>query len=357
MPNEMDLDVLAESFSELLQEEWPREKAVAYADSGNILAEDLWGMMAGLGWTAITAPESAGGLGLGHEALVRLHAALGAAVVPAPMLGTTVAIALLTAAGTEAQKARWLPGLADGSVRVAIAQPGDSPLTADGATIDGTVRDLPDAPGATLLILDATRNGAPCWLLIPADAPGVVVERIPLMDTTRTLGNVVLTNVAPDEDVILSAVDHGAVRDRLLQTGCLALAADALGGGQAVLALTIEYMKVREQFGRVIGSFQALKHRVADHQTALTGSRALLDHAASLPETHPEALLYAISAKAHITRIVADIARDCIQLHGGVGFTAEFPPHLYLKRAKLNEALYGTQVALLDRVADILEAA
>ena len=280
MSDEIDLGVLADSFSELLREECPREKALAFAKAGGIMADDLWVMMAGLGWPALTVPEEFGGLGLGLDAAAHLHAALGAAVVPSPMLGTTLASTLLSAAGTDAQKAAWLPGIADGSVRVAMSQPGDAPLNADGASVSGIAADVLDAPAATLLILNATYGGAACWILVPVDASGVSITPQKLSDSTHMLGTVTLANVALDDASVIRAADAAATSDLVLRAAAIALSADALGGGDAVLALTIDYMKVREQFNRLIGSFQALKHRVADHNAALVGSRALLNHAA-----------------------------------------------------------------------------
>lgn len=356
MSEEMDIGVLAESFAEMLGTEWPREKAVAWARTGGTFAADLWGQMAALSWPALTVPEAHGGLGLGSDAATALHAALGAAAAPVPMLGTTLATTLVREAGTPGQQAALLPGLADGSIRAAIAQPGDTPLVAGPGTVSGVVADLPDAPSATHLILRATSSGKTGWLILCADAPGATITRTLLADTTRTLGTVTLDNVAIPDGALLIPTNATVLDDLLLREACLAIAADSMGGGEAVLAATIDYMKGREQFGVLIASFQALKHRVADHQALLVAARGLVEHAASLATDDPEALVYAVSAKQHAAALAADVARDCIQLHGGVGFTAEYVPHIYLKRAKLNEVLFGTRAALLDRVADLLEA-
>ena len=355
MSDEMDLGVLAESFSEMLGAEWPREKAIAYAYTNGRYADALWTTMAELGWMALTVPEAHGGLDLGLDAAARLHMALGAAVAPAPMLGTTLAVGLLSLAGNEAQQAQWLPGLADGSVRAAFGAPSDTALAADGSVLNASYPDLFDAASATTLFLRASRDGATGWLIVPADAPGLSIERHALADTSRTLATVTLAGGVIDAGHFVTA--SPTVDDAMLRIGAIAISADALGGGEAVLACTIDYLKVREQFGVLIGSFQALKHRVADHQAALVAARGLVEHAASLAWEDPQALLAALSAKQHTTRIIAEMARDCIQLHGGVGFTSEFLPHLYLKRAKLNEVLFGTRIALLDRIADMLEAA
>jgi alkylation response protein AidB-like acyl-CoA dehydrogenase len=355
MSDEMDLGVLAESFAEMLGAEWPREKAIAFVRGEDAFAGELWDAMAGLGWMALTIPEAHGGLGLGLDAALRLHMALGAAVAPAPMLGTTLAGELLAHAGSDRQQAAWLPGLADGSLRAAFASPDGDAISADGSSVSGTCGNLPDALSANLLFLRASRGGQAGWLAVPTDAAGLTIAPHVLVDRSRTLGSVTLSNAAVDDAMFVAATP--AAEAAVTRAAMLAIAADSQGGAEAALVATVEYMKVREQFGVLIGSFQALKHRVADHQTALVASRELLEYAADLPASDPDALLYALSAKQHATRAGAEIARDSVQLHGGVGFTSEYVPHLYLKRGKVNEALWGTRAAVLDRIADMLEAA
>lgn len=357
MSDDIDLGVLAESFTEFLDAEWPREKAVGYAKGHLPMAADLWAQTGALGWTALTASEAHGGLGMGLPAAAALHEALGAAAAPLPMLGSTLAIALVEAAGTPAQQDTLIPGIAGGSQRAAIASPDAATINADGPSLDGVIADILDAPAATLLLLRGSRGGAPVWIALPADSDGVSITPALLADTSRSLGTVTLANVTLDDANILAEGCGPSLDDALLRQAAIVLAADSLGGGNAVLAATIDYMGTREQFGRVIGSFQALKHRVADHKAALEAARGLIEHASALPTDAPDALLAALTAKQHVTRIVAEVARDCIQLHGGVGFTSEYVPHIYLKRAKLNEALFGTRSVLLDRIADILEAA
>ena len=335
MSDEPDLEILRESFAELLLAEWPRDKAVAYARQPHAGADALWQQIAALGWAALTAPESHGGLGLGSAAAAALHAALGAAAAPVPMLGTTLAVELLRLA--------------------AFSEPSAAPLAIDGEHVSGTATDLLDATCADTLFVRAADNGSSGWLMVEATLPEVTIRPVAITDVTRTLGTVLLDRAPAGRDRFLCS--SAEIDDAILRTAAVAIAADSLGGGETALAGTIDYMKVREQFGRLIGSFQALKHRAADHQAALVASRELVEHAAALSEDDPKALLAALTAKQHVTRAVAEIARDCIQLHGGVGFTAEFFPHVYLKRAKLNEALFGTRAELLDRVAELLEAA
>jgi alkylation response protein AidB-like acyl-CoA dehydrogenase len=290
-------------------------------------------------------------------AAAALHEALGAAAAPLPMLGTTLATALIAVAGTQEQSDALIPGLADGSMRAAVASPDGATIAADGASLNGVVADILDAPAATLLLLRGTQAGQPVWIALPAATEGVTIRPTALADSTRSLGTATLANVALADAQILAEGGGPGLDDALLRVAAIALAADSLGGGNAVLAATIDYMGTREQFGRVIGSFQALKHRVADHKAALEAARGLVEHAAARPADAPDALLAALTAKQHVTRIASEVARDCIQLHGGVGFTSEYVPHIYLKRAKLNEVLHGTGAVLLDRIADMLEVA
>ncbi len=357
MSDDIDIGVLAESFNEFLVAEWPRDKAVEFARSGAPYAADLWAQAGALGWTALTAAENYGGLGMGSQAAAALHEALGAAAAPLPMLGNTLAIALVEAAGTAAQRDALVPGLADASLRAAIASPGSAVINADGPMLNGAINNLLDSPAASLLLVRGERTGQPVWIALAADCAGVSIQRSLLADTSRALGTVTLANVALSDVHILAESCGPGLDDALLRLAAIALAADALGGGNAVLTATINYMGTREQFGRVIGSFQALKHRVADHKAALEAARGLIEHASALPADAPDALLAALTAKQHVTHIAAEVARDCVQLHGGVGFTSEYIPHIYLKRAKLNEVLFGTRTVLLDRIADILEAA
>lgn len=357
MSDDIDIGLLADSFNEFLAAEWPREKAVAYARGDAQVAENLWAQAGALGWTALSAAETHGGLGLGLPAAAALHEALGAAAAPLPMLGNTLAIALIEAAGTPQQQDTLLPGIVDSSQRAAVAGLDTDVISADGPLLDGVIADVLDAPAATVLMLRGSQGGKLVWIALPADCEGVSIAPTQLADTSRSLGTVTLSKVPVGKAHVLAEGCGAGLDDELLRQAAIALAADSLGGGNAVLAATVAYMGTREQFGRVIGSFQALKHRVADHKAALEAARGLVEHASALPTDAPDALLAALTAKQHVTRTAAEIARDCIQLHGGVGFTSEYVPHIYLKRAKLNEVLFGTRAVLLDRIADMLEAA
>jgi alkylation response protein AidB-like acyl-CoA dehydrogenase len=155
---------------------------------------------------------------------------------------------------------------------------------------------------------------------------------------------------------VLIAGDFWQAKQRLLLHAAIAVTADAIGGTEAVFESTVEYLKIREQFGRPIGSFQALKHRAADHKAALVGATALYEdvvfRSALGRATWPEVL----EAKALAVSTYLDVSRDCIQLHGGVGFTWEFRPHIFLKRALLDAVLFGTIAQNLDQTVRALAA-
>src|SRR5215203_1745219 len=246
MSEEIELHVLAESFAEMLGSEWPRAKSVAHARGVTGLASELWDQVAALGWTALTVPEDHGGLGMGSAALAALHSALGSAAAPVPMLGTALASELLVQAGSDAQRTTWLRKIAAGSCRVAFT-PADAPaIRADGETISGVADDLIDAASAETFFLRAERDDELGWLIIEQTDVGVTVEPIPIADTTRTMARVSLRDMPFRSDRFIAG--SRPIDDAILRCACIAIAADALGGGEAALAGTIEYMKVREQF-------------------------------------------------------------------------------------------------------------
>jgi alkylation response protein AidB-like acyl-CoA dehydrogenase len=170
------------------------------------------------------------------------------------------------------------------------------------------------------------------------------------------LARLELDGVRVAADRVLGGGDE--LRDTLTAEAALLIACDAKGGANAVLERTLDYLKTRMQFGKPIGSFQALKHRCADHKVALEASGAVTTEAVRLwAAGDPSAVVMASSAKAYACGTYATVAEDAVQLHGGIGFTWEHDCHLFLKRAKLNQALYGSTSAHLDRAASLLAAA
>lgn len=359
----IDLGVLRDSIRDVLSEECPRERIVRHAQDRNGMDQDLWAKAIDLGWTMIAIPEAQGGLGLGIQAVAVLHEELGRAAAPLPLLSTLLASQAIGGADDVIRDV-WLPRIALGAV-AAISLPELSgreelSISADGGKIvlTGTVHNLLDGVDAEIIVLLAKDQQDQSWrILIDVPADSIRPERITLWDRGRSLSTLVLDGVSLPSGRAwpVSAEQEAALVDH----AAIGLAADSVGGQAALLDITIEYLKTRQQFGRPIGSFQALKHRVADHRTRLEGDIWLLQSATrTVAGAQAQASTEASAAKALATANYVGLARDAIQLHGGIGFTAEYPIHVYVKRSLLNEQLFGGQALHLARAVDpILEVA
>jgi alkylation response protein AidB-like acyl-CoA dehydrogenase len=366
MDGAAEFDALRETFCRVLTERASREQVQRFINSSELYDKALWREAAELGWLALPVPEDQGGLGLGFEVAALLYEELGRRVAPAPVLATFLVAQALTEAGTDAQKAASLPELVSGvaPASLSVIEPKRKAPSLrlrrrpDGALVlSGEAHDLLDGASATLLLVTAqSEDEAFHFVLVRPRDDGVTVRAEPLVDPTRHLAHVRF------DDLVLAADRQLGERplrpglsDALLEHAALALACDAIGGADAVLSLTIEYLKTRVQFGKPIGSFQALKHRCANHKVALEAARAMThDVVRRWADRRPAAAAYASLAKAYACDVATAIATDAIQLHGGIGFTWEHPCHLYLKRAKLNETLFGTRTAHEDRAAALL---
>lgn len=357
MDETIDLEALREGIRDMLAVECPREFVVRHAQHGDGIDRALWTKAVDLGLTLTTIPEENGGLGLGVEAAALLHEEVGRAAAPLPLLSSTLAVECIVGSASSAQRDSLLPRIAEGAV-VAIAAPTAIAATALSITqsgndivLAGEVRDLLDGADADLLLLTAKDSaGRTHRVLIDTATDGVVPSRETLWDRSRSLSYLALEKlILPADRAWLASEETEAV---LVTHAALALAADSLGGQEALLGLTIEYLKMRQQFGRAIGSFQALKHRVADHSTRLEGGRWLYRSAVSaLASGLDFGPAEASAAKAHLASDYAELGRDATQLHGGIGFTAEYPCHVYMKRALLNEQLFGSSTYHVDRAA------
>lgn len=349
----IDAAELAGGFREVLSREWPIEKAKRHAEREQVIDEALWETLAALGWLGLSIPEAFGGLGLGADGLGLLYRELGACLAPAPVLPTLLAAELVMRAGAPEQHSRWLPAFASGAARGAVCWgPGAQAAWAGGGLrLNGRVADLLDGGAATILFAPVALDGARRWVAVPAGR--AELKTIRTIDPSRTLATIEFADVDLPGDCLLGDGEAFGVEDALQAHAARAIAADSIGGGEAILEATVDYLKIRRQFGRPIGSFQALKHRAAEHKAALMVAGAFVDEAAEGADGET-ALLAALSAKAHASTVYAEVARDAIQLHGGIGYTFEYFAHLYLRRAKMNQALFGTVAQTLDRVADLL---
>ena len=369
---------LTESLNSLLADRFNLDKTLARTESAETYDEGLWHAVAGeLGCAGLLIPEHDGGAGATYREAASVAETLGAAVAPVPFLGSAVVAttALLSvasgAAETQARAATdLLRRMADGgatavlaagfanaprttfpfSVRLAGSRPGDA--QAGVARLRGTVSGVADALPAGLLLVPA--EGVPAALyLVDVSAAGVAKAPVTSLDMTRQLCDLSFDD-APGTLIASGAAATRAV-GAALTAGAGMLAAEQVGLAQRCLDMTLAYVKQRHQFARPVGSFQALKHRLADVWVGLTQARAASRYAAAcLTAGHPDTDVAVAVAKAYCSEVAVRAAEECVQMHGGIGFTWEHPAHLYLKRAKADSLGFGTADAHRAALASLV---
>jgi alkylation response protein AidB-like acyl-CoA dehydrogenase len=318
-----------------------------------------WPLAASLGWLGLEVPEALGGSGASFAEVAVVGEELGRAAAASPFLGTAVlGVGALAALEPGDDRDGLLAGIAAGDEVVAVAVPtGEAAAgavvrpefrlarTAAGLVLDGGAAFVPDAPAAgRLLVIAADPDGVPVVVVADPGQTGLAVDAQPVLDASRDLGAVVAASVpVADDSVLRFAGDPQAALARLVQRGALAVAVDCLGVAGAMLDATVAYARVRHQFGRPIGSFQAVKHACADMLVQLSLSRELV--AAAVDDVVGEAPGAATSvamAKAHAGEMAVGVAGSAMQLHGGIGYTWESGVPLHLKRAALDRSLFGS---------------
>jgi alkylation response protein AidB-like acyl-CoA dehydrogenase len=360
---------LSDSLSSLLADRGSLDKVLARTESTETYDDGLWQAVAGdLGCAGLLIPERDGGVGASYREVCSAAEVLGASVAPVPFLGSAVVAtaALLSVASvssgtpfTPAQAAvDLLRRMADGSVTVTLAVPFASvpgsgfpisvrvagPRPGDTQTgiarLRGMASGVADALPASVLLVPG--EGVPHGLyLVDMSAPGVAKAPVVSLDMTRQLCDLSFDN-AP-ATLIASGAAASQALDVALSAGAAVLAAEQVGLAQRCLDMTLAYVKERRQFARPVGSFQALKHRLADVWVAVSQARAASRYAAAcLASGDPDAKVAVAMAKAYCSEAAVHAAQECVQLHGGIGFTWEHPAHLYLKRAKADSIGFGT---------------
>jgi alkylation response protein AidB-like acyl-CoA dehydrogenase len=322
----------------------------------------LWRQMAELGWVGLLVPERFGGMGAGFGEVAVIAGELGRHLTASPFLaGAVLATSVLVLAGSDEQRARWLPGFADGTHLGTVALTGptgrpDPELVGVTETpagerirLDGMAAFVPDAPVADVVFVAALAGETVSFFEVARDSPGVSVEPMASIDHTRRLASVSLDGVVVEGTARLPG---GDVSDALLDRAVTVLAADGVGGATRVLELSVEYAKQRVQFGRPIGSFQAIKHKLADMFVRTQSASVAVEAAADALDDDPDSArrLTAIAGSSARDAFVS-VAGDAVQTHGGIGFTWEHDCHLFLKRAQLDAAWFGDTAAHRERLA------
>ncbi len=368
-------ELLRSTARKFFDNECPSVTVRKLMDDPEGMTPDLWKKIAEQGWTGLIFADEHGGMGLGFVDLVVLMEEMGRAVVPGPFFSAVLLGGLaLREAGTDVQKKAWLPKISSGEARATLAwmepsaelgPPGITlQATAKGAgfTLNGTKLFVHDAHTADVIVVAArTASGKSpeegvSLFLVPKGTPGMSVTLLPTMDQTRKLCEVGLMGVALGAEALMGQAGSGwAPLARVIDRATVALCAEMCGGAQKVLEMTVEYAKIRQTFGRPIGSYQGVKHKAADMLVDVENSKSITYYAAwAMDEGVPEGQLAVSMAKAYVSDAYRRVSGAGIQLHGGIGFTWEHDLHLYFKRAKGSEFTFGDATWHRERVAQLV---
>ena len=329
-------------------------KEVAGGDSAK--AENIQKGLLELGISSLMVPEQYGGLELDMLFASVVSGALGSGTAPTPYAGAYVMAPIaLTLAGSDSQKESWLPKIAGGEAVVGIGiseyvgAREDAAITFSNNTVSGRCLFVIDAKNADAYIL---ANKAGELYLVDAKAKGISVTELVTVDKTRPSTELNLDKV--DAELLPGSENNQTIINKVLDAGRLMLSADSVGASQVMLDKAVAYSLERKQFGRVIGSFQAVKHMCAEMAAELEPCHSLIWHAAHCYDHDPsQARLLACHAKAHISEVGKQISKTSTEVHGGMGFTDELGLHYWFKRIGLNRQLLGSPELVREEAAKI----
>ena len=358
---------------------WVQEKSPVTAfrkmrDSGVELGYDAnaWNEMAEMGWAGVIIPEEYGGSDFGYLSMGLILEEMGRTLTASPLLASGLAAAsALVLGGSDAQKSEWLPKIAGGEVVGALAvdegahhAPEKVALKAEksgsGYKLSGSKSFVLEGMAAGLLIVSARTSGKPgdtdgiTLFLVAGDAKGVSRKRLHLADS-RGAANITFDGVEVGADAVLGEVDKGyALLEKTLDRARAGLCAEMLGSAVQAFEVTLDYLKVRVQFGQVIGSFQALQHRAAKMFTDLELARSAVEAALqAIDADTPDVPELVSLAKAKMGDVFHLVSNEMVQMHGGIGMTDAHDAGFYMKRARAAEAAFGNQAYHRDRYARI----
>jgi alkylation response protein AidB-like acyl-CoA dehydrogenase len=369
---------------DVLAHECPTDVVRKVMETESALDPALWRLFADQGWLGILIPESHGGAGLGLLDAAVLLWELGRVVAPGPFLISSIgAVVTLREGATAAQQRLWLPRLASGEAvaTLAVAEPPEprfDPAGIDacarregrGWRLEGTKLFVESAQTADLILAafrtprarSRKRSEEIGLFAVPAQARGLKAQPLVSADETRRWCELRLRGVRLADDALLgssgagraTASRCGRALARALDACAIATAAESLGGAERAIEQSVEYVKAREQFGRPVGSFQAVQHMAAEAVAKLEPARSLLWYAAWAFDARPrEAPLAAAMVKALACDVYRSVTRTAVEMHGGIGFTWEHDMHLYFKRALANACAFGDSDAQRARVAEL----
>jgi len=367
--------MLKTSARDFLEKECPKQLVRDMIEDEKGYSPELWKTMADLGWMGLTLPEEYGGVGSSFLDLAVLLEEMGRALLPSPFMPSVVLAGHpIMAAGTEEQKEQFLPQIASGDMIMTLAfmepsgggEASDVTVTAtpsgENFLINGTKLFVPDAHVADYLLCVTRTKDSPnkedgiTLFLVDAKTDGIQTEVLKTI-TGEKLCEVTFNNVAVPKKNILGELDKGwPIMKRVLLEATVAECAWITGGARWVLETTIEYAKERIQFGRPIGTFQAIQHKLANMAVEVEGATSIMYYAAwALSENDPQLTLAASMAKAWCSDAYKHATFDGVQIHGGIGFTWDHDMHLYFKRAKTCEVTFGDGNYHREKGAQLLD--
>ena len=366
-----DQEMLRDTALSFARDELPVKRLRDLRDQGaNGVDSDARSKLAELGLFGVLVPEAHGGSGFGMVGMGQVFEALGRTLAATPLLQTGVfGASALTLAGNEQQQAEWLPKIAAGDITTALALDEgahhaptqiatEAERNGQGYTLSGAKRYVPDGHFADLFLVVARTFGAPgdrhglTLFLVPRDTEGLSVQVLNTVDA-HGAAHLSLDGVKVPDSRVLGAPDQAMdLIEPVLDRASIALAAEMLGSAQSAFEMTLEYLNTRKQFGQLIGSFQALQHRAAQMFTDLELTRSCVSAALSAAdEEHNSLSEYASLAKARACETVHLVSNETVQMHGGIGMTDDHDAGFFLKRARVQEALYGGASYHRDRYA------
>jgi alkylation response protein AidB-like acyl-CoA dehydrogenase len=362
--------MLRDSAMTFAREKLPVSQLRALRKAGEAFDRAAWKEMVELGFTGVLLSEAHGGSSFGFVALGQVLEAQGRTLAATPLLSTAlIGASALTLGGSSAQQAACLPKLAAGELLVALAvdehahhDPARTALVAraegGGYTLSGEKKYVVDGAEADLLLVVARTSGQSgergglTIFLVPAKAKGVTRTPLATLDA-HAAANIAFDHVHVDAGAVLGAVDRGsALLDQILDRARIGLACEMLGAADAAFEMTAEYLKTRKQFGQLIGSFQSLQHRAAIMFTELELTRSCVAAALDAVDAGANNIAELASlAKARAGETLHLVSNETVQMHGGIGMTDAHDSGLYMKRARVLEALYGGEAFHRDRYA------